>query len=202
MAQSRSAQVTSDGGFTLVELLVYVAFAVIVLTLVGGMLISTLTAEKDIVSRSESTTAGQSVAQSVHSAVRNSARLLLSPTDTGQLLVVSSVGGAAVLATSCEAWYYTDVDGGALYFKRADLAADLLEKPSAGVGNGWILLVQGMEPLAYVDEVFTDSISAAGTATVSLSFTADVVNQGSPIVIESTTTSREVSWGPTTCFES
>lgn len=156
MTLCRRVRVSANTGFTLIELLVYMAFAVVVLTLVAGMLISALAAEKSITARSEATTTGQFLAQSVHSGVRSATRVKLTSSRTDQLLIAETTGGAAVAATTCEAWYYTAANSGAVYFKRAE--PKLIEKitsPTSVEGfRGWTLLAHGVSPVESARAVF------------------------------------------------
>lgn len=173
MSHSPKSASSTDSGSTLVELLIYMVFSVIVLILVGGMLISALGAEKSVVSRSDATTAGQLVSQSVHSGVRNAESLQLTSGPTEQLLIAATVGGASVAATTCQAWYYTAENDGAVYYKRAEPVdgeiGTLISSPSSGDGNleGWMLLAHGIAPLDDSGTVFTARASNATEESVS-----------------------------------
>ncbi|TFD55440.1 hypothetical protein E3T55_01130 [Cryobacterium frigoriphilum] len=161
MPKPRTARTNADAGFTLVELLIYMAFAVIVLTLVGGMLISTLTAEKRITARSEATTSGQLVSQSVHSGVRNSLKMELTSSHSGsyQFLVAETVTGAVTAGPECEAWYFTEDDDGAVYFKRD--TAKIFDPAVSGDLQGWMLMAHGVAAGDSDGAVFTARVSSA-----------------------------------------
>lgn len=191
---------TLDQGFTLVELLIYMAFAVVVLTLVGGMLINALNAEKTIAARSEATTSGQAVAQSVHSGVRNATHvnLLLTGTGADQRLVVQSWerGGEDAVAT-CIRWSYRASNGGAVYYQRGPIGS-ATANPEAEDYDGWLLLASGVQVDEFAQGIFQLDL-AGGQARVGLSFSTSVGNDQAPVLIESTTTTRDQSTEPTEC---
>lgn len=188
MAQAQRARSGSDSGFTLVELLIYMAFSVIVLSLVGGMMISTLNAQKSIVARSEATTSGQAVAQSVHSGVRNAVNHTLTPTnsraDTDQLLVVQSLDLGTETNPTCLAWYYSTAGDGAIYYQRS---AAPITAPEGTDSAGWLLLATGVQSPT---GIFDDAGSGSGTR-IALSFSVSADAESAPVWFESTTISRE-----------
>ena len=194
MSQAHRARAGFDAGFTLVELLIYMAFTVVVLTLVGGMLINSLNAQRSIVSRSEATTSGQTVAQSVHSGVRNAVKHELSATDTDadQLLVVQTLQLGSEPAI-CLAWYYK-ADDDAIYYQRASTP---ITAPLDDDYDGWLLLATGVQSRG---GIFDDADSGAGTR-IALSFSVAVSEDGAPVLIESTTVSRDNISGTAQCWE-
>ena len=198
MSQPQRARDGSDAGFTLIEMLIYLAFTVVVLTLVGGMLINALNAQRSISSRSEATTSGQAIAQSVHAGVRAGVNHRLTSTgvaaDTDQLLVVQTLSLDHQPGT-CLAWFYTAQDG-AVYYQRA--AGDaLITAPHGEDYTGWLLLATNVHS---VGGIFNDTDSGDGTR-IALSFTVAVGENSPPVRIASTTISRDNRSETTQCWE-
>ena len=73
-------------GFTLIELIVYVAILGIVLVIVGALLTNALRTQSTVQSASEATSSGQLVLTSIDTAIRNGSGLEVS--DMGKLLIV------------------------------------------------------------------------------------------------------------------
>lgn len=94
--RTREAQAAQTAGYSLTELLVYLSFAVVVLTLIGEMLINTLAVERTISGRTGASTAAQIIAQSISAGVRNAVVLEMTETSSGQLLRLANVGTATV----------------------------------------------------------------------------------------------------------
>ena len=189
----------AERGITLIELLIYSSLSVLVLALIGGMLVNTLTAQRRVSERSEASSTGQIIAQSVHTGVRAATELKLTSAPTGQLLVLTSLGTSARSAPVCEAWYFTPADGGAIYVTRAAPTSARIVAPSAanlaaGTG-GWALLGRGVQP----DQ--SSPIFALQTAnTVRLVFAVNSGEDSAPVRIATTSTSRGNESEPNTCF--
>ena len=138
-----SASTAPDSGYTLIELLVYMSFALVVLTIIGGMLISSVGTERDVRSTTEATNLGQLISRSVQSGVRNASQVSLQNIDGTQFLVARTAGSAASVVWSCQAWFYTPTDGGSLYTKRTS-PASLITVPVSGDLASWIKLGDGV----------------------------------------------------------
>jgi len=145
VATRRSAP---QAGYSLVELLIYMSFAVVVLTIIGGMLISTLAAERTISGRTGASTAGQIITQSIQAGVRNARALQTTENANGPLLSVANVGNAAIATPYCQSWFYDPAPPGVVYYRRTDSAAQPITAPTPTqlASDGWLRLGSGVTP--------------------------------------------------------
>ena len=169
----------SERGFTLVELMIYSMLSVIVLVIVGGILINSLTAERIVRSATEASTAGQLVAQSIGHGVRNASAITLSaPTPDTQLLMVRTVGPGATAEWLCQAWYF-----GASEVRTTTSSVGIPPPAASGAGD-WTLLGDGMQP-ASPAPVFTVT-----DRRVDLNFEVST-GGGPPVLISTSAVSRQ-----------
>ncbi|TFC27484.1 hypothetical protein E3O25_10345 [Cryobacterium sp. TMT1-3] len=197
MFKPRTAPITEQG-FTLVELLVYSAFSVIILSLVGGMLISSLAAQKTIVSRAEASTTGQLLSQSIHGGVRNASAMQV--IEDGQMLVVATAkDGKEEAGEFCQAWVYIEADNAVYYQRAAAGKANYITTPIAGDLEGWLMLGDGITPNDSAKPFFV----SLGTPPneVAVSFLVDTGSDNSPVLFESTTIARQPETGSSACFD-
>ena len=179
-----SASRPLDSGYTLIELLVYMSFTVVVLTIIGGMLISSVGTGRDVRSTTEATNLGQLISRSVQSGVRNASQVSLQSIDDTQFLVARTADGAASVVWSCQAWFYTPADGGSLYTKRTS-PASLITAPVSGDLGSWIKLGDGVSTTgAAVFGGVNDRITVA--------LTLDAGAQ-KPVVVNTTVTPRTLA---------
>ena len=173
----------ADDGFTLVELVVASMLLVLLLGLVGGLVLSSLTAERTVRTTSLAVKSAQSAAGSILRGVRSaSAMELLQPaTDVWvlRLMIVDEFTEDAAVA-HCEAWY---LGGGEVRTTRS--AAEIpVPSTSAAVG-GWTLLTTGVTAM--------DGRPMASLSDRSLQLEFQVTEgQGTPVLIKSTAVSRQV----------
>lgn len=138
---------SDEAGFTLVELLVYAAMAVVILTLVSSFLINSLRSERDVRSVAEASSLGQLVASSVQQGVRNASGLALTNNLDGSILLVARTAGPGALLTwSCQAWYFDPIDGAVYTTERA--AESPIIVPSGGPKGSWTVLGDGISAVA------------------------------------------------------
>ncbi|MDJ0376021.1 hypothetical protein [Cryobacterium sp. PH31-L1] len=220
---SSTHQVPRQAGYTLVELLIYSSLLVLILTVVGGMLLNTITSEDKVIASADANAVSQLIASSVHSGVRNATKVQVTETtDTGdatendnQLLLVTSVSSDAAktaAARVCQAWYYTGVNGGAMYYKRMT-PPELVDggtavKPFDGVTadslagdvSGWTLLGSGLSDTdADSQLIFIDL--GSDNPSISLNFAINADGDSSPALISTTVTSRQSTASDgTPCF--
>ena len=191
----------SESGYTLVELLIYSSLLVLVLTVVGGMLLNTVTSEQKVLDSANANGVSQLISSSVHSGVRNATALKITDSaDTDnddQLLVVTAVSSdpaATAAVRVCQAWYYTEQNGGAMYYQRgtAPIAAPTADALAHDM-TGWTLLGSGlsaMEVSAGVTQpLFNDS--STGNPSITLNFAINADGESSPALISTTVTSRQ-----------
>lgn len=198
--RSRSAKVTetddqglqqSEQGFTLIELLLYSLLLAGVIAIVGGMMFSTMSASRTVVSVDKASTSGQSVSKSVVKGIRNSSDFrLTSPTGTDQLLVARTVGGAATPIWTCSAWYYSAAGNGSVRYKTSTSA---ILAPTAAELQTWTLLGEGVKP------VTGTGIFSAIDEQLSISFLG-LAGDHPPVTITSSATSRAGASGSVTCY--
>jgi prepilin-type N-terminal cleavage/methylation domain-containing protein len=171
-----------DSGFTLVELLISSALAVLILTIAGGLLLSGLRTQETATSVTDATTSAQQIARSVQSGVRNATALSMTADGAGSELLLARVldSGNDSTAAHCQAWYYTTENGGTVYTTTSSAA---IGAPS----SGWTLLGSGVSPSADGGPVFL----APSNSRVELTF--KVAAAAHPYVLINTTTYTQQS---------
>lgn len=208
--QTRLRQ-SREAGYTLVELLMYSSLLVLILTVVGGMLLNTLTSEQKVLDSADASSLSQLISTSVHSGVRNATAVEVTPgidPDTDdQLLVVTAVSTDSTLTASarvCQAWYYTETNGGAMYYKRGTAPQTIVAPTADALANdmtGWILLGSGLsasdDSAGVAQPVFSDS--SAGSPSITLNFAINADGDSSPALISTTVTSRQGATEATSC---
>ena len=190
----------TEAGYSLVELLVYMSFAVVVLTLIGGMLISTLAAERTISGRTAASTAGQIIAQSINAGVCNAIALQATETAKGQLLRLDNVGNAAVAVPYCQVWFYDPTSPGAVEYRRANRTAPPVTAPNPVQlsGDGWLLLGTGIAPGPGAAGLWAVSGTPADTVALTLSVATD--DGDPPARLTASSASRQDVSGASPCF--
>lgn len=173
-----------QAGFTLVELLIYMLFALVVLSIIGGVLISSLNIERDVRSASTAADTGQLISRSVQVGVRNASYVSLQNIDDTQFLLARTAGTATPVVWACQAWFFTPADGGTVYTKKASPAA-LVTPPTATDLTSWIKLGDGVSPSGA--HVFG---GVDGRITVALAIDA---GENLPVSINSTATMRTLA---------
>ena len=125
----------TEEGFTLIELMVYIALSVVVLLICGGIFVNSVNAERSVRGVNNATNLGQLVSQSVTNGVRNSSNIVLSAPSSGtQLLMTRSVGSAATPVWTCNAWYLSNGE------IRTKQSATAITAPTAAQLATWTLL--------------------------------------------------------------
>ncbi|TFB96788.1 hypothetical protein E3O42_16755 [Cryobacterium adonitolivorans] len=181
----------SDDGFTLIELIVYSALLMLVLSVIGGLFISGLNTATAVRTVTNASTAGQIVADSVETNIRNASDFRLTvPTGTDQFLVARTAQRGATLTWSCIAWYYSAAGAGRIFFKQSDLA---ILAPTASELGSWVLLNDGVRPISG-----TTIFSSAGQR-LTVNFKG-LAGDHPPVVITSSATSRAGASGSLACY--
>lgn len=171
-----------DGGFTLVELLVYMLFAVVILTIVGGVLINSLRVETQVRDATGATDSSQLAAQSLGRGIRNSSAIEVSSPFAGALLVrTRSIDSTSAGNWYCDAWSVVDGD---LRTTRSSAAIPPPIDP-AGVAD-WTLLAEGVAATG-ANPIF--SLGADGRS-LSVAFTVDN-GDGVPVLVDTVIVSRQ-----------
>lgn len=179
-----------ESGFTLVELLIYSLLTVLVLAIVGGILISGMTAERLVRGVTEATSLGQIAANSVEQGVRNAAGFQLSaPNEDDQLLLARSAGSGSVITWTCEAWYYSGIERTIRTFS----SPSKIDIPNSNQLKTWRLLADGVSPYEG-EQIFTNLGKR-----LALQFRVDAGDH-SPVKIESSVLSRAGALETAPCF--
>lgn len=158
-----------DRGFTLIEVLISMGLFAIIITIVGSMIVSSLTADRTVREVTSSTTDGQLVANLITQNVRNSTAVQVSPV-TGQQSVTLRMRTTAGGAARCQAFFF-DATLGSVYQRSS---ATTITAPTPGaVGSEWTLVSTGIVPITGSGGTPTPVFAAQGTRGVALSFTVD-----------------------------
>lgn len=172
-------------GFTLVELMISSGLTLIVLVIAGGVLISGLRTQEIARTVTDAANTAQLIVHSVQTGVKNaSAITVTSNTTTGtQLLLVRTVSSdPASTAPSCQAWYYTPANGGAVYTTKTT-PATAITLPTGGPQGVWTILGSGISP---ADPITGKVFNAPNGGRVELKF--DVAAGSHPYVLINTMT--------------
>jgi type II secretory pathway pseudopilin PulG len=173
-----------EDGFTLIELLIYMGLFTVVLVVVGGLLLNGMRTQQTIKSVTDAANTAQQITRSVQAGVRNATAItVISDAAAGtQLLIARTIGSDPnSTAAACQAWYYTPLNGGAVYVTRTTPAA-VITVPSGGPQGVWSLLGDGVNPNPVTGKVFN---APSGTR-VDLVF--NVTAGSHPYVLINTTT--------------
>ena len=180
-------RLSSDAGFTLVELLIYISLMVVVLLIVGGMLINSLKAEKAVRNSTQATNAGQLVSQSVGQGVRNALAIKVTTPSAGTSLLTVLTASTSTPPTLpfCQAWYF---GAGQV---RTTKSTTLI--PTSSVANWTLLgtdfLAVSEAPLFIPVPVFAP-LPTTNTRSVTLNLDVST-STGKPVRISTTSTSRQ-----------
>ena len=181
-----------EGGYTLVELLIYSSLLVVILTAVGGMLLNTVTAENTVMASGNASRTSQLIFTSVHSGVRNATaiNLIEYPGNDQRLVLKTSDSGSEDAGERiCQEWYYTESNGGAMYYKSVAAGLTVPTAPTVSTDmDGWMLLGQGLSSRA--DEPIFSTNPDVDPVNVTLNFAMSKGTTSSPVLISTTVMSR------------
>ena len=176
----------SDAGFTLIELIIYISFSVLILALVGGFLLNAVRAESEVNSAAQAANSAQLVAESIKRDVRNATRVEVV---SENLLVVETAGMAETIEVTCRSWYF-DSASHALYSTNAAVAA---APTTTEEWAAWTEKSQKIRPVNSTEPVF----ATADQGQLKLSFT---VGGATPVVVHTSVTARLLIDTGGTCF--
>lgn len=181
----------SDAGFTLTELLVYLMLAVVVLTVVGGILINSLTVERSVSDTSQASNDGQLVSSAVGRGVRNASVVWHSAVGADpELLMVRTSGSETPQKWTCQAWSYSD---GEIRMRSSTAAISTTVTPLAL--KSWTLLADGVRP-TYVGSVASPIFALSGPGPglpfnrVDLQLTVNA-GESRPVLIDTSSVRRQ-----------
>jgi len=183
----------NDRGMGLIELIVYSALTVVVLSVVGGILITILTVQRNVVNGATTAEQAQLIAETVESGVRNATAIQIENFSSGdQMVTARSAKTGSTITWSCLAWYFTanSVHGGNIRYLRSNSA---IVTPNSSELSNWTLLGEGVSPVSS-----TPVFSLAGTS-LSLQF-SEQVESDPAVTINSTSYVRGGPWKSDPCF--
>jgi prepilin-type N-terminal cleavage/methylation domain-containing protein len=134
---------TDNHGFSLIELLISMLLFAVVISIVGSVIISALTADRTVRDVTSSTTNGQLVMNVIEGTVRNSTAVSVMPDGDGVSVfaVARTTAGGSV---RCEAWFY-DNEVGTMFQRSSSIS---ITPPSPGsVSSDWTALSAGITPI-------------------------------------------------------
>lgn len=164
-----TARTRNERGFSLIELLIAMGLFGIIITIVGSMIISALTADRTVREVTSSTTNGQLAVNVVEQTVRNSTAIRVTTASDGESIMVAlrtTAGGAA----RCHAFLYDATDS--TIAQRS--ATTAISTPTPGeLGSEWTTVSGGVMPVVNPNGTTAPVFAAQGTRGLAISFTAD-----------------------------
>ena len=132
-----------DRGFSLVELLISMLLFAVVITIVGSVILSALTADRRVRDVTGSTTDGQLVVNVIEATVRNSTAVFVDPDADGVSVfaVARTTAGGSV---RCQAWFYDNAVGAIL---QRSSAATIAPPTPGSVNSEWTTLSDRIAPV-------------------------------------------------------
>jgi len=184
--------VKSERGISMIELIIASMLSVLVLMMVGGMLINSLTSQRRVLDDTQASNTAQLAAMAVTRSVRNASDLRLTePVAGDQLLEVRTASvNADAGVFLCQAWYYS---AGQL---RMSSSNSPITTPTPVQLATWTLVARGIQQVAGAP-VFT----LTGRQ-VDIKIETSV-GSGAPILVSTTALSRQpvpTTVEPPTCF--
>ena len=171
----------AEGGFTLVELLIYSLLTVLVLFIAGGILMNGFTGERVVRGLTEAANSAQVTVESIERGVRNAEGLRIStPSGTDQMLVVRTAVPTGSYSVECVAWYYSVADR---TIRTTTAATTISAAPTTTERASWTLLADGVGPVA------SEPVFSQNGNTVEFQFQVDA-GDNAPIKIHSSSNSR------------
>jgi prepilin-type N-terminal cleavage/methylation domain-containing protein len=185
-----------DRGFSLMELLIAMSLFAVVVTVVGSIIVSALTADRTVRDVTGSTTDGQLVVNVIEETVRNSTAVSIDPDPDGSSIYAvarTTAGGAA----RCQAWFYDNETG--TVFERT--SAGLIVPPTPGsVGSDWTAISSGIGPVVDNSGTAVPVFALDGTRGLAVSFSVDGGAGVSSLFITTATGRAPQSNVSPTCF--
>lgn len=179
----------NERGFTLIELLIASMLSIMVLLIVGGFLINSLTTERTVRVASEASAGGQLVAQSIAKGVRNASAI--SPAVGADMISVRTVDSGTAATWFCQAWSYASGE------IRTTTSNAAIAVPTADELKTWTLLGEG------ISQDDAAPVFAVNARSVDLRFEIST-GDGFPMLIRTTAVSRQptppIGEGTSPCF--
>ena len=187
---------SSDRGFSLIELLIAMSLFAVVVTVVGSIIVSSLTADRTVREVTGTTTNGQLIVNVIEETVRNSTAVSVDPDPDGVSVFAvarTTAGGTA----RCQAWVYDNEVG--TVFQRS--AATAIVPPSPGsVSADWTAISSGIAPIEDNSGTLVPVFALDGTRGLAVSFSVDGGSGTSSLFITTVTGRAPQSNVSPTCF--
>jgi prepilin-type N-terminal cleavage/methylation domain-containing protein len=187
---------SSDRGFSLIELLIAMSLFAVVVTVVGSIIVSSLTADRTVREVTGTTTNGQLIVNVIEETVRNSTAVSVDPDADGVSVFAvarTTAGGAA----RCQAWFYDNEVG--TVFQRS--AATAIVPPTPGsVSADWTAISSGIAPIEDNSGTLVPVFALDGTRGLAVSFSVDGGSGTSSLFITTVTGRAPQSNVSPTCF--
>ena len=130
-----------DSGLGLVELIIYSALTLIILSSVGGVVVSMVSVQNQVMDSANAAEQAQLISRSVNSGVRNATAVDLQTVNTtDQILRVRTASGAGIAVWSCKAWYFRAANKEL----RMRTSSSAIANPTQTDLDGWTLLASGV----------------------------------------------------------
>ena len=137
---------SDDSGFTLIELMAVVLLLSMVMSVLGGIFISTITTQQVVQNRTEASNSAQLVASAIDSGVRNASEFELSAAGADQLLVMRTATTGSNIGWTCNAWYFANAAGEVR--TTTGPVGTFIDAPSSSELAAWTLVASGVSPVA------------------------------------------------------
>lgn len=169
-----------ESGLTLIELLIALMLSLIVLGIVGGLFVVTSKSEGVVTTRTQATSAGQTIMSSVQRGITNASEFTVLSPGADKLVIARTAGIASTLSWVCRAWYYSATGDGSIRMTTTNDGTKITV-PTASELQTWTLLADGVTSTSGT-QVF--SLSGSRQLDINLSV---AVTGGAPVVMTTTT---------------
>ncbi len=143
MNASVARRARDDRGITLMELLVAAGLLSLVITVVGGILVSLFSTERLVAGVSQGTTSAQLTSTSIADRIRNASTFEVSGTTGSELLVARVASGGESIVWTCHAWYFTSAGDGQIRYTSGPDGTPIVAPSSAQLAS-WTSLIEGV----------------------------------------------------------
>lgn len=189
MSKSAASAVGGDSGFTVIEIMVYVALVSVVLIIVAGIFSSMYRVQTSVVGGTAAAESAQLVSKSVESGVRNATAVSLQALGSDQFVLARTAGSGSSANWQCDAWYYD----AAKKEVRFSYGVGAIAAPTTAQLATWQLLSGGIMPTSG-----SGIFSLAGSR-LSLVFTAKSTNT-TVVSVQTSVATEAGSWVSSPCF--
>jgi hypothetical protein len=175
----------------LIELIIYSALSLLVLAAVGGLVVTLLHVQQEVVNGSKSAQESQLIAQNVEHGIRNSTAFMVTDLlDGRQFLQARTAGASNSITWMCAAWLFDPANGGVVRTKQAPVAISL---PTQAQASNWALLGEGVSASG------SGGIFSTSGQTLTLTFRTSVADEP-PVNLQASVSARAGQAVSSPCF--